>query len=157
MNCYYHPEEPAVAQCADCGKGLCPECASRNSKKIPLCPTCAKKRLTKAVLAGIVYFVVLAIVYYIGYKIGMSSNNHDASWGWLFVSVWTGLGLMSGKFEIPLLASLVSPGTGCVLGIIKIIIALIIGFILWIPIALWNLFCLVRNCYWLWTWQKVKR
>lgn len=156
MNCYYHPDRPAVAQCVDCGKGLCSECASRNSKKVPLCPSCAKKRLTKSIRAGIIYFVVLGIVYYIGYEIGMNTNNHDASWGWFFVSVWTGLSLMSGKFEIPLLVTLLSPSAGCLLNVFKFILATIIGIILWIPIALWNLFCLIRNIYWLSTWQKVK-
>jgi hypothetical protein len=27
MNCFNHPTQTAVAQCVDCGKGLCPECA----------------------------------------------------------------------------------------------------------------------------------
>lgn len=25
MNCYYHPCKPAIAQCPDCGNGLCRE------------------------------------------------------------------------------------------------------------------------------------
>lgn len=154
MNCYYHPDRPAVAQCADCGKGLCQECANRNSKKIPLCPDCAKKRLRKGIRSGVVYFVVLAIVYFIGYKVGMSTNNHE-NWGYWFMALWTGLSLMSGKFEIPLLATILAPTAGCFLMVFKLILALVIGIILTIPIALWNAFVLIRNIYWLHTWQKV--
>lgn len=43
MNCYEHPMQPAVAQCPDCGKGLCTECASTYS--IPICSRCNKKRI----------------------------------------------------------------------------------------------------------------
>lgn len=155
MNCYYHPQHPAVAQCAGCGKGLCTECASRNTKKVPLCPSCAKKSLEKSIRAGIVYFVVLGLTYYVGRTIGLNTNNHDASWGWMFVSVWTGLSLMSGKFEVPLLVSLLSPTAGCALNAVKLILAIVIGALLWIPIALWQLFCLVRNICRLRSWQKV--
>lgn len=154
MNCYYHPDRQAVAQCVDCGKGLCQECAGPNTKKVPLCPDCAKKRLRKSIRAGIIYFLVLAIVYFIGYEVGMNTNNHE-NWGYLFMALWTGLGLMSGKFEIPFLTTLLAPTAGCVLMVIKFILAMVIGAILTIPIALWNLFVLIRNIYWLHTWQKV--
>ena len=43
MNCYEHPMQPAVAQCPDCGKGLCTECALTYS--IPVCKKCNKKRI----------------------------------------------------------------------------------------------------------------
>lgn len=155
MNCYYHPDRPAVAQCVDCGKGLCQECASRNKKKIPLCPDCAKKRLTKAIGAGVVYFIVLGIIYIIGYEVGTRSNNHE-SFGYLFMAIWTGLSLMSGKFEVPVLATFLAPTAGCLLTIVKFVLATVIGVILCIPIALWNLYILIRNIYYLSTWQKVK-
>lgn len=35
MNCFYHPEKEAVAQCTECNKGLCNECATRFNK--PIC------------------------------------------------------------------------------------------------------------------------
>jgi hypothetical protein len=43
MNCYEHPVQSAVAQCPDCGKGLCAECASAYS--LPICNRCNKKRI----------------------------------------------------------------------------------------------------------------
>lgn len=42
MNCMNHPTEAAVAQCTDCGKGLCIQCASQF--KPILCDACAQKR-----------------------------------------------------------------------------------------------------------------
>lgn len=44
MNCYNHQTQPAVAQCSDCGKGLCGTCAS--SYQMPLCTSCNKSRIT---------------------------------------------------------------------------------------------------------------
>lgn len=43
MNCYNHSTESAVAQCPDCGKGLCVQCTSNYS--IPICSSCSKKRI----------------------------------------------------------------------------------------------------------------
>lgn len=43
MNCYEHPIQPAVAQCSDCGKGLCVECASKYS--VPICSKCNRSRI----------------------------------------------------------------------------------------------------------------
>jgi len=43
MNCYNHSLQPAVAQCPDCGKGLCSGCAT--SYSIPICSSCNKKRI----------------------------------------------------------------------------------------------------------------
>ena len=28
MNCFYHPEKPAIALCKSCGRGLCLDCAA---------------------------------------------------------------------------------------------------------------------------------
>jgi hypothetical protein len=46
MNCFYHPEQPAVAQCSGCGKGLCLSCASRFSS--PACKTCFNRGINFA-------------------------------------------------------------------------------------------------------------
>lgn len=43
MNCYEHPIQPAVAQCPDCSKGLCADCAS--SYSVPICKECNGKRI----------------------------------------------------------------------------------------------------------------
>ena len=40
MKCYNHPQKDAIAQCSDCGKGLCEECATK--WKPPTCDDCMK-------------------------------------------------------------------------------------------------------------------
>lgn len=42
MNCFYHTNRQAVAQCIDCGKGLCSECAAHYDK--PICKDCIMQR-----------------------------------------------------------------------------------------------------------------
>ena len=42
MNCFNHHEVNAVAQCQDCNKGLCNDCAKQYS--IPICSTCNSAR-----------------------------------------------------------------------------------------------------------------
>ena len=43
MNCYNHPPQTAVAQCQDCAKGLCSQCATIYS--MPICGSCNKSRI----------------------------------------------------------------------------------------------------------------
>jgi len=56
MNCYNHQTQPAVAQCIDCGKGLCGTCAS--SYLTPLCTPCNKSRISSE-KGGIIKEMVL--------------------------------------------------------------------------------------------------
>ena len=42
MNCFNHPDRPAVAQCPDCSKGLCIECATAHDTHI--CDVCYQKQ-----------------------------------------------------------------------------------------------------------------
>ena len=67
MNCFYHPEKEAVAQCTECNKGLCNECASRFNK--PICDSCARKVLKSQLsyywtplIVSVVLFVVVYII-----------------------------------------------------------------------------------------------
>ena len=43
MNCFQHPLYAAVAQCIDCGKGLCSSCASKFS--LSICSDCYNRRI----------------------------------------------------------------------------------------------------------------
>ena len=67
MNCFYHPEKEAVAQCTECNKGLCNECATRFNK--PICDSCARKVLKSQLsyywtplIVSVVLFVVVYII-----------------------------------------------------------------------------------------------
>ena len=44
MNCYNHPNLPAVSSCIDCNKGLCIECSSLYT--FPICVECNKNRIS---------------------------------------------------------------------------------------------------------------
>jgi hypothetical protein len=70
MNCYEHPIQPAVAQCPDCGKGLCTECATKYS--LPICNTCNKKRIN-AERSGIIKELLLT--YGMGILLGVLFVN----------------------------------------------------------------------------------
>lgn len=43
MNCFNHPTQVAVAQCCDCSKGQCPNCAKLYST--PICKPCNDRRI----------------------------------------------------------------------------------------------------------------
>lgn len=43
MNCFNHPPQIAVAQCVDCRKGLCSNCAT--SYSMPICIPCNTNRI----------------------------------------------------------------------------------------------------------------
>ena len=45
MKCYNHPERDALAQCGDCGKGLCEECAKK--WKPPTCDDCQRNNINE--------------------------------------------------------------------------------------------------------------
>lgn len=48
MNCFEHPDQSAVAQCGNCSKGLCVECATKYQ---PLsCRSCAEQSLRQSLL-----------------------------------------------------------------------------------------------------------
>lgn len=52
MNCYYHNDDPAVAQCADCGKYLCKECTDKGhymseNENLIICEDCRTIRMKK--------------------------------------------------------------------------------------------------------------
>ena len=45
MKCYNHPENEAVAQCLQCGKGLCEICAKKWSR--PVCDDCQRANINE--------------------------------------------------------------------------------------------------------------
>lgn len=42
MNCFYHQNTAAVANCGGCGKGICRDCSYEMSSGSILCPSCFK-------------------------------------------------------------------------------------------------------------------
>lgn len=105
MTCFYHSEQEPSAQCMDCGKYLCAECASKN---VPcLCPDCSKTRsidstfgealriflkssLFFVLSAAFVYFVMLSKYESRASEIEMililALPFSGIPWGWSFLS-----------------------------------------------------------------------
>jgi len=96
MNCYYHPEEVAVATCVDCGKGLCKTCAELY--QIPICNECNLKRvkndkgnIIRVYMPSIALFIVGIIIGISGYgSFGMGILFGyifaGVPWGWKIVT-----------------------------------------------------------------------
>lgn len=80
MNCFNHTDQPAVAQCQNCGKFLCKECATKHSPSI-LCDECAaaiyqtkqmqeeerKVSEQKLFRLAVIFFILNFVVYFIQY------------------------------------------------------------------------------------------
>ena len=72
MNCYHHPNTPAVATCRDCGKAICKDCTTEMSNGDLLCPSCLKslgyyqlnwlKRFKKRLITGGILGVIFAYI-----------------------------------------------------------------------------------------------
>ncbi len=73
MNCYYHPEQPAIGYCSECGKSLCKACVDRYGTN--LCCDCvnaygAKLKADKRKLlirTGVIFGTVLILCLASGY------------------------------------------------------------------------------------------
>lgn len=88
MNCYYHPSRPAVAQCPDCGKGLCRKCASIYVK--PICRDCNRHRAGQERASYIRTLVGCTIFFIIGCIIGNSAGESPLMIGYLLACLYGG-------------------------------------------------------------------
>ena len=92
MNCYYHPDHDAVAQCSDCGKGLCRSCATRFT--IPICPECNGVRRRSELRGCIVPLLLCGLLFAIGYNSEFMGPDHlfgaymlmSVYGGWKFIN-----------------------------------------------------------------------
>lgn len=81
MKCFCHHDRDAVAQCSECGKFLCSECAE--VWEPPLCPSCGKSISSynkSSAAASLILTVILFVLgsLFIGY---MYSIDSDLSFG----------------------------------------------------------------------------
>lgn len=93
MNCFYHPDRPAVTTCTDCGKGLCSECASHSTPI--LCPECFDKRKEGNIRKDIRSLVIYVLLFIAGYSLapddpGKSPEYNPFMIGYALVSIVTG-------------------------------------------------------------------
>ncbi|MEK3794751.1 hypothetical protein MKX42_23705 [Paenibacillus sp. FSL R7-0204] len=99
MECYQHHGMGAVAQCQECGKGLCGECSERFS--LMLCEQCllANNELAqRRVIISFAVSVLFAIIgVYVGVHSGASGVAGAIGYGYLGLSVPWGYSFF-GKF-----------------------------------------------------------
>jgi hypothetical protein len=91
MNCFYHPEETAVASCVDCGRGLCKTCASQYT--IAICSDCNLKRNTNEKNLALKKYIPSLILFAAGFIFGFkflptNTNTFSAKIATGFVSGW---------------------------------------------------------------------
>ena len=73
MNCINHPTVAAVAQCADCSKGLCPDCA--NTYKLILCTPCYNQRKKADIINNTYRLVLYIVLFIVGYRLNFMASK----------------------------------------------------------------------------------
>jgi hypothetical protein len=96
MNCHKHNSQNAVAQCVDCGRGLCPSCTERFS--FPVCDGCNLKRLGNDKKVLIRNVLLMAVIFFAGFQFAHSQREDfwdtlmtayalaGLPWGWSFLT-----------------------------------------------------------------------
>lgn len=97
MRCYYHPHRYAVAQCPDCGKGLCKECASRYQK--PICKSCNDIRGKNEIKDYSKPLFVCAAMFIIGCFVGSGLGGEAILMGYLFTCIYGGWSIVGMFFS----------------------------------------------------------
>lgn len=97
MNCYFHPSRPAVAQCPDCGKGLCKECASKYKK--PICTECNNKRGNAEIRNYSRPLVICAIMFVVGCFVGTGIGDGPFLMGYVFTCIYGGWSIVGQFFN----------------------------------------------------------
>ena len=145
MNCINHPSEVAVAQCVDCSKGLCTECAA--GQKTPLCASCRQARSRKAITASALFLGVYTTLFIIGYKLNFMSSKGtpDAQ----LLSGYTLMAIVSGwQFLNSIIRWRLMQGTlvtWAIYYLLKFFAAAVVGFITAPFTIVWNIVKIVRN------------
>ena len=93
MNCFYHPTRPAVAQCPDCGKGLCHSCASKY--RIPICTECNNARGKSELKTYLMPIIVCSFLFVVGCAIGGNSSGNPLFIGYIFTCIYGGWSIVN--------------------------------------------------------------
>lgn len=97
MNCYYHPNRPAVAQCLDCGKGLCRQCAEKYER--PICTECNNKRGKDEKKAYLKPIIVCTLLFGVGCLIGSKIGEPPTMMGYIFTCIYGGWNIVDMFFS----------------------------------------------------------
>lgn len=145
MNCFHHPNEAAVAQCPDCGKGLCQQCAS--NYKTPICKTCNDARRRKAIVSYALPLCVYVVLFILGYRWNFMStaNSPDAHIlsGYVLMSIISGYQFVNAIMPFKLVSG--SSTTWLIYYVLKLALYVVAGFFT-APFTIgWNIFKLIRS------------
>lgn len=157
MNCYNHPTQTAVAQCSDCGKGLCSHCGTMYSA--PICNSCNKSRIQgekgriiKEILLTVIFGV--GIAYLVGEQLlfkGHSYSLKSVIWYYI-IYTYIFAGIVAGWKTLTAITPrvfLVLPIIGWVLYFaLKLFLSFWVGLIM-LPVRM------IRNIYRLTRSQKI--
>jgi hypothetical protein len=145
MNCFNHPERVAVAQCVDCGKGLCIECAT--VYKTPICVTCRRERRRKSIVSYALPLCVYTVLFVLGYRWNFfaTADQPDAHVlsGYVLMSLISGYQFINAIAPIKMVSG---DGTSWLIYyVFKFVLYLAAGFFT-APFTIgWNLFKFIRS------------
>lgn len=149
MNCYFHTNQPALAVCPICGKGLCAVCA----KESTVCVSCRHAKVMSSITSTLVYLIILTIIGTIGYFwdfMGNDSHSENGLSAYILIAFCTGVYLLFGKFQFK--SRYIFTGDVTTIGFLQIImlvfkaaLALAIGIIFTPIIILWQIITLAKN------------
>lgn len=145
MNCTRHHDQPAVAVCSDCGKGLCAQCAGNKAE--PLCPECRRIRRRVAVVAGVVYLVSYALLFYLGHRLNFLSSEASPDQrilsGYLLMAAVSGWQFINSIMRWRLTQASVLGW--CAYGVVKLLASIVIGIVTAPVTVVWNIVRIIAN------------
>lgn len=145
MNCFNHPDQTAVAQCVDCGKGLCPECAS--TYKTAICTDCNKKRRKKSIVSYALPLCVYIVLFILGYRwnflaIDKHPDMHILS-GYVLMSIISGYQFINTIIPLKMVAG--SSTSWLIYYVFKFVLYVVAGFFT-APFTIgWNIYKFIRS------------
>lgn len=144
MNCFNHPNEPAVARCVDCGKGLCAECAS--IYRPILCKSCYRRRKRNEIRRSILNLAFLIVLFAVGYKLNFLSTRENPDrqllTGYLLMAVWAGYMFVEDVMPYKMMAG--TNGQWTAYYIFKLALFTIVGFFIAPFTLLWAVFRIIK-------------
>ena len=140
MNCFNHTQEPAVAQCSDCGKGLCPVCAKMYEPM--LCTPCFQKRRRREIIRSLFVLTLLVVLFIIGFRSNFLAREgfENMRWesGYVLFALPSGFFLVERIFPYKMIAGAI--WLWCLYYVFKLILYLIVGVFTAPFVFLWSVY-----------------
>lgn len=150
MNCYNHPNVPAVAVCPVCGKAYCRDCMPVGTV---ICKLCMSNSIRLKVRTALIYLATLIVIGCIGYMwdfMGHPGSPEKGLSAYMLMSFCTGLYFLFGRFRVGSVNIYVFDGATAgimmLVGfVLKLIMAFLIGIVFMPIVILWQLLIILKN------------